>query len=165
MLDIQLLLEDKGGNPEIIRESQRRRGANVEIVDEIIALYKEWTASMYILEHPSTSNNVLECLHLTFSTVQFDGNKINKQINDLQKEIGKKFKAKEDPAELVAEKEKLTKTKEDLVAKTKEAETAWKTKLGSIGNIVHSSVPTSLNEVSNLIALYPRTSPTPCKFL
>ncbi|KAG2173716.1 hypothetical protein INT43_005136 [Umbelopsis isabellina] len=125
MLDIQLLLEDKGGNPELIRESQRRRGANVEIVDEIIALYKEWT------------------------TIQFDGNKINKQINDLQKEIGKKFKAKEDPAELVAEKEKLTKTKEELVAKTKEAETAWKTKLGSIGNVVHSSVPTSLDEDNN----------------
>lgn len=152
MLDIQLLLEDKGGNPELIRESQRRRGANVEIVDEIIALYKEWTTSMYFW-HPPTRISVLKSLHLTLWSVQFDGNKINKQINDLQKEIGKKFKAKEDPAELVAEKEKLTKTKDELVAKTKEAETAWKTKLGSIGNVVHSSVPTSLDEVSNSLVI------------
>lgn len=80
-------------------------------------------------------------------TVQFESNQINKQINEIQKEIGKKFKAKEDPAELVANKDKLTKTKEELVAKTKEAEVAWKTKLGTIGNIVHSSVPTSMDEV------------------
>ena len=80
-------------------------------------------------------------------TVQFESNQINKQINEIQKEIGKKFKAKEDPAELVANKDKLTKTKEELVAKTKEAEVAWKTKLGTIGNIVHASVPTSLDEV------------------
>ena len=42
MLDINLFREEKGNNPEIIRESQRRRFANVEIVDEIIHLDKEW---------------------------------------------------------------------------------------------------------------------------
>jgi seryl-tRNA synthetase len=43
MLDINILFEDKGGNPELVRESQRRRGAPVEVVDEIIELYKTWT--------------------------------------------------------------------------------------------------------------------------
>lgn len=42
MLDINLFREEKGNNPEIIRESQRRRFANVEIVDEIIDLDKKW---------------------------------------------------------------------------------------------------------------------------
>ncbi len=42
MLDIQLLREDKGGNPEIVRESQRRRYAPVELVDAIIELDKKW---------------------------------------------------------------------------------------------------------------------------
>jgi len=42
MLDINLFREDKGGNPEIIRESQRRRFADVAIVDEIIRLDQEW---------------------------------------------------------------------------------------------------------------------------
>lgn len=42
MLDINLFREEKGNNPEIIRESQRRRFANVELVDEVIKLDKEW---------------------------------------------------------------------------------------------------------------------------
>lgn len=42
MLDINLFREDKGGNPELIRESQRRRFADVAIVDEIIKLDQEW---------------------------------------------------------------------------------------------------------------------------
>ena len=43
MLDINLLIEDRGGNPEMVKESQKRRGGSVEVVDEIIAEYKEWT--------------------------------------------------------------------------------------------------------------------------
>ncbi|KAH9617486.1 hypothetical protein KSS87_004385 [Heliosperma pusillum] len=42
MLDINLFRADKGGNPELIRESQRRRFKDVAIVDEIIALDLEW---------------------------------------------------------------------------------------------------------------------------
>ena len=42
MLDINLFRVDKGGNPEVIRESQRRRGKPAEAVDEIIALDREW---------------------------------------------------------------------------------------------------------------------------
>jgi seryl-tRNA synthetase len=47
MLDINLLLEERGGNVEMVKESQKRRGGSVEIVDEIIAEYKEWTARTY----------------------------------------------------------------------------------------------------------------------
>jgi Seryl-tRNA synthetase N-terminal domain len=42
MLDINLFRAEKGFDPEIVRESQRRRFASVEIVDEIINLDKEW---------------------------------------------------------------------------------------------------------------------------
>ena len=38
MLDILNFREEKGGNPELVRESQRRRYAPVEKVDEIIAV-------------------------------------------------------------------------------------------------------------------------------
>lgn len=41
MLDI-LLFREKGGDPEKIRESQRRRYAKVELVDEVIELDKAW---------------------------------------------------------------------------------------------------------------------------
>lgn len=46
MLDINLFREDKGHNPEVIRESQRRRFANVDIVDEVIQLDKVWRQRM-----------------------------------------------------------------------------------------------------------------------
>lgn len=45
MLDINLLLTERGGNPDSVKESQKRRGGSVELVDEIIAEYKEWTTS------------------------------------------------------------------------------------------------------------------------
>ena len=44
MIDINLLRVDKGGNPELIKASQRKRGGEkaVELVDQVIALDDEW---------------------------------------------------------------------------------------------------------------------------
>jgi seryl-tRNA synthetase len=44
-LDILHFIDNKGGNAEEIRESQRKRGHSVELVDEIIAMYAEWVKS------------------------------------------------------------------------------------------------------------------------
>lgn len=41
MLDVTDFIAERGGDPEKIRESQRRRHAPVEIVDEIIALFED----------------------------------------------------------------------------------------------------------------------------
>lgn len=41
MLDIIDFIAERGGNPDKIRESQRRRHASVEVVDEIIAMFEE----------------------------------------------------------------------------------------------------------------------------
>jgi hypothetical protein len=38
-IDVNLLREDRGGNPELVRESQRRRFASVELVDEVRTRY------------------------------------------------------------------------------------------------------------------------------
>ena len=35
---------DKGGDPEVVRESQRRRFADVAVVDRVIELDQEWKA-------------------------------------------------------------------------------------------------------------------------
>ena len=40
--DINLFREEKGGNPEIVRQSQRARYDRVEDVDDVIALDKAW---------------------------------------------------------------------------------------------------------------------------
>eukprot|EP00850_Spirogloea_muscicola_P021819 SM000263S09806 [mRNA] locus=s263:78299:80145:+ [translate_table: standard] len=42
MLDINLFRPEKGGDPDLIRESQRRRYAPLEVVDELIELDKTW---------------------------------------------------------------------------------------------------------------------------
>ena len=41
MLDVFDFIEDKGGDPKRLRESQRRRHAPEEVVDEVIALYED----------------------------------------------------------------------------------------------------------------------------
>lgn len=42
MLDINLFRVDKGGDPELVRESQRRRHDPVEWVDQVIEMDKKW---------------------------------------------------------------------------------------------------------------------------
>jgi hypothetical protein len=44
---------DKGGNPDIVRESQKKRGASVELVDEVIALFQEHKQGQYKTVAPS----------------------------------------------------------------------------------------------------------------
>lgn len=46
-IDILDLITEKGGNPELVRESQRKRGESVELVDEVIEMYKTWVKSAY----------------------------------------------------------------------------------------------------------------------
>lgn len=41
MLDVFDFIVEKGGNPQKIKESQRRRYAPEEAVDEVIALYED----------------------------------------------------------------------------------------------------------------------------
>ncbi len=121
-LDILMFREYAGGNPEIVRESQRRRFESVEKVDEIIAIDALWR----------------KCVG--------DVDDIKKEKNKVQKEVGKKMKAKEPCPEMIAQVKKLG---EEAIAKEKEmAEHAAKVKklLSTIGNIVEEGVPISKDE-------------------
>jgi seryl-tRNA synthetase len=42
MLDINKLREDKGGEPDLVRESQKIRGISPATVDDCIAADEEW---------------------------------------------------------------------------------------------------------------------------
>jgi len=125
MLDVLSFIEARGGNPEVIREAQRRRYAPIEAVDEVIALYEEGRAA------------------------RFNVDKKGREINSTQKEIGAKKKAKEDASPLLEQKVKLEAERKDLEAIAKEKEKQLYAKLGTIGNLVHSSVPVSNNEDNN----------------
>ena len=54
-LDVLDFIDKKGGNSELIRESQRKRGLPVEIVDEVIKMYADWVKS--------TSFFLVGCIH------------------------------------------------------------------------------------------------------
>jgi seryl-tRNA synthetase len=50
MLDVTDFITERGGNPEKIRESQRRRYASVDVVDEVIALWEDHRKSELVLD-------------------------------------------------------------------------------------------------------------------
>lgn len=127
MIDLQLLQVEKGGNPEVVRESQRKRFASVELVDEVLSLYKNWV------------------------TLEFQLNQMQQEVNAIQKVITTKKKAKEDAdAELAQKKEQDAKIVE-FKPKVAEAEREMRLKAGTIGNIVGDKVPVSETEDDNLV--------------
>lgn len=125
MLDILQFIDEKGGNAEAIRKSQKARGDSVEIVDEIINEYKDWVK------------------------IRFQADEKNREINAVQKEIGKKYKAKEDPTELLAEKKRLTEEKEQILQREQDADKQLRYKVNLVGNLVHKSVVVSQDEENN----------------
>lgn len=127
MLDINLFREDKGHNPEIIRESQRRRFAEVGLVDEVIELDKAWRQRQYELDN-----------------LRKDFNKINKEVARLKISGGdanQMIKSTEENKQSTAKKE----------AEVQEARSALYGKLEIIGNLVHDSVPISNDEANNAV--------------
>lgn len=125
MLDVYQFIEEKGGNPEAIKASQRARGDSVEIVDEIINEYQAWVK------------------------MRFDLDEANKAQNKIQKEIGLKFKSKEDPSELLKQKDEILKQKTALIEREQAADQQLRAKVNTVGNIVHPSVVVSNDEENN----------------
>ncbi|CAI4210195.1 unnamed protein product [Parascedosporium putredinis] len=127
MLDVVDFISERGGNPEKIRDSQRRRYADVEVVDQVIALWEDHRKTLY------------------------QATQVGSKINEVQKQIGIKKKAKEDASELLEQKVALDLEKKALIDAASEKEASLKAKVSSIGNIVHETVPVSNNEDDNEI--------------
>nr|XP_048324487.1 serine--tRNA ligase isoform X1 [Ziziphus jujuba var. spinosa] len=127
MLDINRFRVEKGGNPEEIRESQRRRYADVEIVDEVIRLDREWRQRQFELE-----------------SLRKEFNRINKQVAQLRisgEDASGMIKSTEDHKKLTAEKE----------IEVREALKQLNSKLEIIGNLIHDTVPVSKDEADNAV--------------
>jgi seryl-tRNA synthetase len=130
-IDINLLRAEKGGNPTLVKESQRKRGGQkaVDLVDQVLLLDKEWI------------------------TARFNTDEVNKQINAIGKQIAPLAKAKKldspEAAELRAKKNELEAQKVALLALVSEKEKILNQKLSLIGNIVHDSCVDSKDEGDN----------------
>ncbi|KAF3637790.1 Serine--tRNA ligase [Capsicum annuum] len=127
MLDINLFREEKGHNPEIIRESQRRRFADVSLVDQVIQLDREWRQR------------------------QFEVDNLRKDVNTIKGEIKKLKLSNGDASEKVLEKKEKEKLNADKEVKVVEVKAVLDSKLEIIGNLVHDSVPVSNDEANNAI--------------
>uniref|UniRef100_A0A7N0VCI3 serine--tRNA ligase n=1 Tax=Kalanchoe fedtschenkoi TaxID=63787 RepID=A0A7N0VCI3_KALFE len=127
MLDINLFREDKGGNPDVIRESQRRRYADVTMVDEVIKLDDEWRRAQYAVDQ------------------------IRRELNQKAKEVSLLKREKKDATEIINQVGTIKETKEKKEAEVEEIKALLDTKLNLIGNLVHDSVPIHDDEANNAV--------------
>ncbi|KAJ3687561.1 hypothetical protein LUZ61_016725 [Rhynchospora tenuis] len=123
MLDINLFRKD----PEMVRESQRRRFASVEIVDEIINLDEEWRKGQFKLE---SLRNV---------------------FNEINREVGRLKSLKMDATEAINRANKNKKQTAEKEEEVQAAKAALDAKLDTIGNLIHDSVPISKDEENNAV--------------
>lgn len=57
VLDLDLFRPDKGGDPELIREGQRKRFKDVTLVDKLVAADTEWRKCKIIPSRSVTGEN------------------------------------------------------------------------------------------------------------
>jgi len=156
-LDILDFIDNKGGNAEAIRESQRKRGNSVELVDEVIQMYHDWVKSALLI---SAFRLILKCPSgLRGKCPQKRSQRCSK--TDLSEEksninpiwvavalLTSTEQAKEPADELVAQKKQIDAQVEALVKGSKEFEIQMRIKATNVGNIVGKNVPVSLTEAS-----------------
>jgi len=114
MLDVLDFIAERGGNPEKIKESQRKRYAPVEVVDEIIALWQEHRTTLY------------------------SATRRQAEINEVQKQIAPRKKAKESIDDLLQRKRELEAEKKGIEDAAAEKEKELNAKLKTVGNIIRT---------------------------
>jgi seryl-tRNA synthetase len=134
MLDLNLFRtgENKDGKPPgLVRTSQLRRFASVELVDEVIALGGEWRRLRFSLD------------------------KLRQELNAAAKKIGKlkvtdKQEDEEEAKKLVEGTNDIKKRQAAMEAEEQKTKSALDAKLMAIGNILHESVPVAADEANNV---------------
>ncbi|KAM5441629.1 Cytosolic seryl-tRNA synthetase [Microsporum ferrugineum] len=127
MIDIADLIPERGGDPKKVKESQRRRFASEELVDEVVALYEDARRTRY------------------------EATQVGSKINAAQKEIGMKKRNKEDASDLLQQKATLEEEKKAIEDRAVQCEQLRDRRLKTIGNYVDDSVPIDNNEDNNVV--------------
>mmetsp|Transcript_10485 Transcript_10485/g.11296 ORF Transcript_10485/g.11296 Transcript_10485/m.11296 type:complete len:644 (+) Transcript_10485:109-2040(+) len=135
-LDITLFRVN-GGNPEAIRESQRRRFASVEIVDEIIAKDDIWRGLTGTIDNLKKQRNQVQKEIATIKKLlasSKDLDEATKATHNAQCDVHVQEKNRLDA--------EITQTEE----KQKQLKIEVDSLVGKVGNIVLDSVPVSRDE-------------------
>ena len=72
VLDIDLFREEKGGNPQLIRQSQEKRFQNPAIVDRVIEYDQEWRGGLCQFPFTLITLSCLQKNFEKFSLFKFD---------------------------------------------------------------------------------------------
>lgn len=138
MLDINLFREDRGGNPELVRESQRRRFKDTTLVDKVLELDSQWRTVRYELDNISKTRNGLNA---ELKEIKMKGRKPETSIDP---DGTKEAKIKEKKAAMAAREIEC----KDLVV---QVENNRDSVLKRIGNLIHESVPVFEEEEDNRV--------------
>lgn len=149
MLDLNLFREDRGGNPELVRESERRRFRDGSNVDKVLELDAEWRTVRYELDNISKTRNQLNAQMKEIKM------KARKPETSIDPDGSKEAKIKEEKASLTA---RETVCKELVLEVEKKRENVLK----KVGNLIHESVPVFKDEEHNRIErTWPESGETP----
>lgn len=124
-IGIDLLRKDKGGNPEEVKESEKRRFRDPKLIDKVLELDSQWVKQKFQLDEK------------------------RKEVNKVQSQITEKKKASkgQDKCEdLLTQKTALEGEAANIEQICDEMMGQRDKLLGSIGNLVHDSVPVSQDE-------------------
>jgi seryl-tRNA synthetase len=123
LIDIQIFRE----NPQIIRDSEKKRFKDPAAVDNVIELDNAWRKQRAAI------------------------NELRRQRNELSKQIGQKKKQGLDASEEFQKADQVNKQIKEAENKADQLLTERDKKRYSIGNLLHSSVPTAPDEEGNAI--------------
>lgn len=127
MIDLIHFQPEKGGDINVVKESQKKRNASVELVDEVMALFNEHKEANYNSEN------------------------LRREVNALIKEIGQIKKNKGNADELIAKKAEMDKEVAALTVKANELVKKRDAKAFLLGNIVDKNSAVSTTEDDNPI--------------
>nr|XP_027200443.1 serine--tRNA ligase, cytoplasmic-like [Dermatophagoides pteronyssinus] len=125
MIDINLLRVHKGGDCELVKASEVRRGRSGSLIDEIVALDNAWVKA------------------------QFEVDNARQKFNALNKMIATKKKQKQSCEEEVQQAIALKAALASEEVRCSELRAQRDQKLARVGNVLHASVPTSNDEADN----------------
>lgn len=149
MLDINNFREDRGGDPNLVRESQRRRYADVLLVDKVLEWDAEWRKVRYDLDCISKKRNELNA---ELKEIKMKGRNPDTNIDP---HGTREAAIKERKTALAAEE---TTKKDRLTSVEKERDGVLK----RIGNLVHHTVPVDKDEEHNRVErVWPQSGERP----
>ena len=157
VLDLDHFREDKGYNPEKIRENQRRRFKDVTLVDTVITRDKSWRQLRHRADNLNKLKNVCskeigekmkrkEPQGDDETVPSFIADDLDKQVNS---ENLKNLSVVQIKRIRVLIDEAIAKTNEELVNTEAERNFA----LREVGNYLHESVPVSNDEDENKVGV------------